>query len=66
MIELELLTQAAASVASVPNAPLLLELAEIGFAGIRNARIQRTLGQFEIERAAQRAHQRRCPNPIPR
>lgn len=52
MIELQLLTQAAASAAS--NYPLMFDLAQIGFEAVRNAREQRTLGELEIERAALR------------
>lgn len=47
----ELFEQAAASAASVPS---FLQLADIGFATVRNARIQRTLSEMEIERAFRR------------
>jgi hypothetical protein len=52
MTEFELLTQATASAASTPNFPLMIELAQIGFEVMRKARVQRTAGEMEIERAS--------------
>jgi hypothetical protein len=54
MTEFELLAQAAASAANIPNVPLVIKLAEIGFGEMRNARVQSTLDAFEIERAFKR------------
>jgi hypothetical protein len=55
MSELELLARAAiAGAASTPGVPALIELAEIGIDAIRNARVQTTLSEFEIERAFRR------------
>ena len=41
MTEFELLAQAAASAANIPNVPLVIKLAEIGFGETRNAREQK-------------------------
>ena len=54
MTNFELLTQAAGGAASAPN--LLLDLAQIGFEAMRNAREQRMRGEMDIERAARRYH----------
>ena len=47
MTEFELLAQAAASAANIPNVPLVIKLAEIGFGEMRNAREQSTLDAFK-------------------
>ena len=54
MSEIELLAQAAASAASTPSFPLMIELAKIGFEAVQNARAQRVSGEYEIERAFKR------------
>jgi len=52
MTELEFITEAAASAAT--NYQLVIDLAQIGFEAVRNAREQRALGELEIERCARR------------
>ena len=55
MTDFDLFSQAAASAANVPSAPLLIELAKCGFDAIRNAGTQATLSDFELDRSLRRA-----------